>query len=88
MAVVIDHQRELLLGYQEDKILLQGDIFIQMLIHITVDAKSTLMLSSMEILRKFYLHRIYNPASFYFIIKTGNLASLYLDGQGWIILLL
>lgn len=85
MAVVIDHQRELLLGYQEDKILLQGDIFIQMLIHITVDAESTLMLSSMEILRKFYFHRIYNPAAFYFIIKT---ASLYLDGQGWIILLL
>lgn len=49
MAVVIDHQCELLLGYQEDKILLQGDIFIQLLIHITVDAKSTLMLSSMEI---------------------------------------
>lgn len=49
MAVVIDHQRELLLGYQEDKILLQGDIFIQLLIHITVDAKSTLMLSSIEI---------------------------------------
>lgn len=48
MAVVIDHQRELLLGYQEDKILLQGDIFIQLLIHITADAKSTLMLSSIE----------------------------------------
>lgn len=46
--MVIDHQRELLLGYQEDKILLQGDIFIQLLIHITADAKCTLMLISIE----------------------------------------
>lgn len=53
MAVVTDCQRELLLGYQEDKILLQRDIFIKLLIHITVDAKSTLMLSSIKILRKF-----------------------------------
>jgi len=61
VAVVIDHQHELLLGYQEDKILLQGDIFVQLLIHIAVDAKSTLMLSSMEIGRKFQFHRGYNP---------------------------
>lgn len=61
--VVVDHQREPLLGYQEDKIFLKGDIFIQLLIHITVDAKSTLMLSSIEILRKFQFHRGYNPVS-------------------------
>lgn len=57
MAVVIDHQRELLLGYQEDKIVLQGDIFIQLLIHIPVDAKISLMFSSVEILRKYQFHR-------------------------------
>lgn len=59
--MVTDRQHELLLGYQEDKILLQRDIFIQLLIHITVDAKSTLALSSTKILRKFQFHRGYNP---------------------------
>lgn len=74
--MVTDCQHQLLLGYQEDKILLLRDIFIQLLIHITVDAKSTLMLSSIKILRKFQFHRGYNPVQLYFIMKQGSPDSL------------
>lgn len=74
--VVIDHQRELLLGYQEDKIFLQGDIFIQLLIHVTVDAKSTFMFSSIKILRKFLLHRIYSTAQLQSVIEPSQVVSV------------